>query len=55
MRAIQPLPYSAPDRPVAMWGDASYRGVPRSEVAAASYVPARRIAGIQSMDVLRDQ
>ena len=34
---IKPLPYKNPDQLVALWGDASYRGVPNSEISPANF------------------
>lgn len=34
---FKPLPYPSPGQLVALWGDASYRGVPTSEVSPANF------------------
>jgi putative ABC transport system permease protein len=39
---LEPLPYVAPDRLVSIWGEASYRNVPKSNVSPPDYLDWRR-------------
>src|SRR5687768_6502463 len=41
---LKPLPYRDPGQLVAVWGDASYRGVPKSQVSPPDFVDWQREA-----------